>query len=227
MVEYALERFKGCELIMVGHSVGGSTSSIAYLHEGHIIPLLPNELRSKTFRTVLIAVNNPNWQSAPPHFQERMHSMWSHALELTKEKGYFPPEASLFRIALPYGIGAEWSSHIGGDDRRYFAGNSDLSSFYNSWKPSQEVISFAFQDDITLFGIPGPIDDWCGLLPQAKMTRIIVSPEENGWDRVDHIGMFKEGQVGVWELMRDIIVEGKFPTKGALYRRWNQGNAKL
>lgn len=152
--------------------------------------------------------------------------MWTHALELTKEKGYFPPEASLFRIALPYGIGAEWSSNICGEDKRYFAGNPNLGAFYASWKPSTEVISLAFQDDIALFGIPGPIDEWCELLPKAKMTRIIISPEENGWDRVDHIGMYKEGQEGVWELMRDIIVDGKLPTKGEI-RRWNQGKAML
>jgi len=152
--------------------------------------------------------------------------MWTRALELTKEKGYFPPEASLFKISLPYGVGAQWSSKIGGDDKRYLAGDPDLSPFYNSWKPSKEVISVAFQDDITLFGSPRPIDEWCKLLPHAKMTRIIVSPEEYGWNRVDHIGMFKEGQESVWGLMRDIIVDGKLPTKGEI-RRWNQGIAKL
>jgi predicted alpha/beta hydrolase len=155
-----------------------------------------------------------------------MLNMWTHALELTKEKGYFPPEASVFKITLPFGIGMEWSSRIAGDDKRYFAGDPDLSSFYTSWKPTKEVISVAFNDDIILFSTPGPIDEWCELLPQAKMTRIIVSPDNYGWTPVGHIGMFKEGQEGVWELIRDIISDGKLPTRGDI-RRWNQGKAKL
>jgi hypothetical protein len=152
--------------------------------------------------------------------------MWTQAVELTKQNGYFPPEASLFKIMLPAGVGAQWSSNIGGEDTRYFAGDPDLSSFYTSWEPSKEVISLAFQDDITLFSTPKPIDEWCKLLPRAKITRIMISPEQFGWNTVGHIGMFKDGQEGVWELMRDIIVGGKLPTKGEI-RRWNEGKAKL
>lgn len=152
--------------------------------------------------------------------------MWANAVELTKEKGYFPPEASLFKIMLPFGVGTEWSSKIGGDDIRYLAGDPALSPFYSSWTPDKEVISVAFQDDITLFSTTKPIDEWCKLLPRAKMTRIIITPEENGWDTVGHIGMFKEGQEGVWELLREIIVEGRLPAKGEI-RRWNQEQAKL
>jgi len=152
--------------------------------------------------------------------------MWTNALELTKQKGYFPPEASLFKITLPAGIGGEWSSNIGGEDTRYYAGNPDLKGFYDSWAPSTEVISVAFDDDITLFSSPKPIDEWCKLLPQAKMTRILISPEQYGWNTVGHIGMFKEGQEGVWEVMRNIIVDGKLPAMGDV-RRWNQGKSML
>jgi predicted alpha/beta hydrolase len=127
---------------------------------------------------------------------------------------------------LPAGIGGEWSSNIGGEDTRYYAGNPDLKAFYDSWAPGTEVISVAFDDDITLFSSPKPIDEWCKLLPQAKMTRILVSPEQYGWNTVGHIGMFKEGQEGVWEVMRDIIVDGKLPAMGDV-RRWNQGKAML
>lgn len=155
-----------------------------------------------------------------------MRSLWTNAVDLTKEKGYFPPEASLFKIILPFGVGTEWSSKIGGDDIRYFAGVPSLSPFYSSWNPGKEVISMAFQDDITLFSTPKSIDEWCKLLPQAKMTRIMITPEQYDWDTIGHIGMFKEGQEGVWELLRDIIVDGRLPAKGEI-RRWNQEKAKL
>jgi predicted alpha/beta hydrolase len=197
-----------------------------YIHTGHIIPLLSDNLRSKVSRAVLVAVTNPNWQIAPSQLTEKMRSHWTNAVELTAKKGYFPPEASFFKITLPFGVGTEWSSKIGGEDIRYFAGDPSLSPFYSSWNPDKEVISVAFQDDNTLFSTPKAIDEWCKLLPRAKMTRLMVDPEEFGWDTVGHIGMFKEGQEGVWELIRDIIVDGRLPTKGEI-RRWNQGGAKL
>jgi predicted alpha/beta hydrolase len=157
-----------------------------------------------------------------------MRSIWQHTLDSIQKDGYLSPEGSIFGITIPAGAATEWARSILGDDKRYLAGDSNLAPFYKSWQPENEIISVAFEDDITLFSRNQtvPLDAWCDVFTRAKMTRVLVTPEQYGKKEVGHMGMFKDGQSEIWEMLRDIIVDGKIPDKGDI-RRWNQGKARL
>jgi hypothetical protein len=190
--------------------------------------LLPDELRSQIFRAVFVAVNNPNWQNAPKDFVPTFLEMWTKTLNCVKKEGYLSRGGSFFQIILPAGAALELANGMLSENRKYFAGNPELASRYTSWDPKNEIISLAFADDATLMSQnpPVPIDEWCQVFPKAKMTRVLVSPDEFGAKEIGHTGMFREGNERVWEMIRDIIVDGRIPDNGAI-RRWNQGKAKL
>jgi hypothetical protein len=113
------------------------------------------------------------------------------------------------------------------EDHRYFAANPELTSFYTSWRPKNGLVSLVFEDDVTNFGLDDklPVDGWCDVLSSATITRILVSPKEYEMQEVGHVGMFKRANEKAWELMRDLVVDGKIP-RGKV-RRWNQGQVKL
>lgn len=192
------------------------------------MPLLPERLRLQIFRAVFVAANNPHWQYVPAHFVGKFREIWTNAMDITQEKGYLPRSALMFAITLPAGPALEWGRAILGDDKRYLAGTPEVASLYTSWVPKNEIISLVFSDDIVLISQVDPvsIDAWCDVLTQARITRVLISPEAYGWNRIGHVGMFKEYQDGVWEMIRDIIIDGKIPSKGAT-RRWNQGKSRL
>jgi hypothetical protein len=190
--------------------------------------LLPDTLRSQIFRAVFVSANNPNSQYAPPALVRTFREIWTKSLNATMKEGYLPRSASFFGVALPGGPAIEWSIGMLSEDKRYIAGNSKLTSFYTSWDPKNEIISIAFKDDATIMGQeePVPMDAWCEVHTKAKITRVLVSPDDYGWKEIGHVGMFKDGQDDVWELIRDIIVEGKIPDK-AKVRQWNHGKSRL
>jgi hypothetical protein len=190
--------------------------------------LLPDTLRSQIFRAVFVSANNPNSQYAPPALVRTFREIWTKSLNATMKEGYLPRSASFFGVALPGGPAIEWSIGMLSEDKRYIAGNSKLTSFYTSWDPKNEIISIAFKDDATIMGQeePVPMDAWCEVHTKAKITRVLVSPDDYGWKEIGHVGMFKDGHDDVWELIRDIIVEGKIPDK-AKVRQWNHGKSRL
>jgi hypothetical protein len=198
------------------------------LTSAHIIAVLPEHLRSQIFRAVFVAGNNPNLHFAPEEYKPKFREIWQHTLDSIKKEGYLSPSASIFGITILAGVGTEWASNIIGDDKRYWAAYPNLAPSYESWQPKNEIISVAFKDDMTLFSRNQvvPLDGWCEVFCKAKVTRVLVTPEQYGCKEVGHVGMFKEGQDNVWEMIRDIIVDGKIPDRGDI-RRWNQGKARL
>jgi hypothetical protein len=198
------------------------------LSSAHILALLPDALRSQIFRAAYIAANNPHWSFAPSHFLPSFREMWTRALEVSKKEGYLRRDGSVFAITLPAGPAIEWLSAMLADDSRYFAGNPNLVSRYTSWQPKNEIISLVFKDDLTIMSQeePVPMDAWCDVFTNARITRVLVSPEEYGWTEIGHVGMFREGHEGLWKLIGHIAVDGKLPDKGKI-RRWNQGESKL
>ena len=189
---------------------------------------LPDALRSQIFRAVFVSANNPNWQYAPTDFVPAFREIWTKTVNASVKEGYLPRSASYFAVTLPAGPAIEWSSGMLSEDKRYLAGNPKLTSFYTSWEPKNEIISIAFKDDATIMGQeePVPIDAWCEVHTKAKITRVLVTPDEYGWNEIGHVGMFKDGHEDLWELIRNIIVDGKIPEKGKT-RRWNQGKSRL
>jgi hypothetical protein len=178
---------------------------------------------------VFVAVNNPNWQHAPQDgLGEVFRRHWEKGIELTKREGYFPPEASTFQVTIPAGCGLEWGRSIMQDDKRYFAGNPDISSFYTSWQPRNEIISLVFSDDILIFRQvePKSIDGWCETLTSARVTRVLVHPQDYGANEIGHVGMFKDEEGRIWDIMRDSLIKGEIPSPSSV-RRWNQGKSKL
>jgi len=198
------------------------------LISGHIAALLPECLRAQIHRTVFMAVNNANWQHVPSEIRELARQQWLEAIDTIKEEGYFPPSASIFGCTLPAGCGMEWTEAISGDDKRYYAGNPKVAHFYTSWEPTNEIISLVFSDDVTIFGQSEPtaVDAWCAVHTRAKITRVMVSPKDYGTSAVGHVGMFREGQIRLWEVIGDIILYGRLPKKGR-FRRWNLGKVRL
>ena len=190
--------------------------------------LLPDKLRSEIFRAVFVGVNNPNWQNAPKDFVPTFLDMWTKTLSCIKNEGFLRREDNMFQIVLPAGTALEWVNGMLSDDKKYLAGTPGLESRYTSWDPKNEIISLAFQDDATLMSQnpPIPIDEWCQVFPKAKITRVLVSPDQVGAKEIGHTGMFREGNERVWEMIRDILVDGKIPDQGSI-RRWNQGKARL
>jgi hypothetical protein len=229
VIEFVLNKFKGYKLCIVGHSLGGTIMGRNSAHlSGHIMPLLPEGLRSQIFRAVFVAVNSPHWQNVPAHFVDKFREIWSNAMDMTQKKGYLPRSALAFAITLPAGPALEWGRAMLGVDKRYLAGIPEVASFYTSWIPKNEIISLVFSDDMVLLSQkdPVPIDAWCDVLTQARITRVLISPKKYGWMEVGHVGMFKEYQDGLWEMIHDIIMDGKIPSKGVT-RRWNQDKARL
>jgi hypothetical protein len=149
-------------------------------------------------------------------------------MALTKKEGYFPKEASIFSCELPAGCGLEWIECLLNDDKRYFAAVPAVEHFYTSWQPRNEIISLCFSDDMVIYGQPEPVpmDEWCVVHTRANMIRVMVSPAQYSTTAVGHVGMFKDGQIKVWEMMRDIIVYGILPREGNV-RRWNLGKSRL
>lgn len=190
--------------------------------------LLPDSLRSQIFRPVFISANNPNWQHAPAHFVPIFREIWTKSLNASLKEGYLPRSASYFAVTLPAGPAIEWASTMLANDKRYIAGYPKLTSFYTSWEPNNEIISVAFKGDPTIMSQeePVPIDAWCEVFTKARITRVLVSPEDYGWKEIGHVGMFKAGHDGLWELIRNVIVDGQIPAKGKI-RRWNQGKSRL
>jgi len=228
VVEYVLNQFKGSKLVVLGHSVGGTAIKLHHLSLAHIMALLPETLRSQIFRAVFISANNPNWQYVPPKFVPTFREIWTKTRNASVKEGYLPRSASFFGVTLPAGPAIEWSSGMLSEDKRYLAGTPKLTSFYTSWEPKNEIISIAFKDDITIMRQeePVPIDAWCEIHTKAKITRVLLSPDEYGGKEIGHVGMFKDGHEDVWELIRNIIMDGKIPDKGKT-RRWNQGKSRL
>ena len=164
----------------------------------------------------------------PKALANRGIEQWTKSIEITKREGYFPKSATIFSCEIPAGCGVEWAEAVISDDKRYYAGNPKLTHFYTSWQPKNELISLVFSDDGTILGQsePVPMDEWCAVHTRANMVRVLVSPKDFGLTTVGHVGMFKDGQMKVWEMMRDIMVSGKIPGIGKV-RRWNLENSRL
>ena len=204
------------------------SSCHSLLITGQIIALLPDELRSQIFRAVFVAVINPNWQHAPEDFVPTFLETWTKTLNRIKKDGYLSRDGSIFQIILPAGAAIEWVNGLLSDNKKYLAANPVLEPRYTSWDPKNEIISLVFKDDVTLMSQipPVTVDAWCQLYTKAKITRVLVSPDQFGAREVGHTGMFREGNELVWEMIRDILVDAKIPDKGSI-RRWNQGKARF
>ena len=202
VIEYVLKRFPSSRLILVGHSVGG-----------HIMALLPPGLRTRIHRAVFVAVNNPNWHYFPASPTFNFRKYWEPVPDMIVSRGYLLAGETRIRVTTPAGVGLEWVLGMIGDDKRYFAGIPALTRLYTSW--DVETLAIAFDDDPVLPGKkPFPVDGWCDVHVNAKITRILVTPKKE----VEHSGMFKR-QSGVWEMMRDLIIDGFIPEGNT--RRWN------
>jgi predicted alpha/beta hydrolase len=227
VVEFTLKKFKGYKLIMIGHSAGGRIGFAISLIEGHIMPVLPEELRSQIYRPIFLAANNAIYQFIPPEKLDDFLDTWIMTIKAAEKDGHLPKSVSYFGISLPAKPALEWNRAMLAEGQRHFAANPELVSFFRSWKPKNGLFSLAFDDDLSISNQNDNLnmDGWCDVFPSATITRVLVPHADYGMEKVGHIGMFKRENEKAWELMKDLAVHGRIPN--GKVRRWIQGKSQL
>ncbi|KAH8914765.1 hypothetical protein BT69DRAFT_993957, partial [Atractiella rhizophila] len=208
--DFVYGRFRGEELVWLGHSNGGN-----------VFTILPAIYWSRFSRALFVSCWNPSCRfmsarhdpttSLPPETLEEATARVGGILDWCRALGYLPGPELTVGEEMTLGVAEDWWGGMLTEDYIWSkAGLPDAISGYSV--PTMTVV---YTDDTFLGSIEPIRKGQMPHLPFARMYGRYVNPEKMGWGEVGHMNSFRKkgrgrtGEGGLWEFYRMWLAEGK------------------
>jgi predicted alpha/beta hydrolase len=203
-IDWALARYRGLALHVVGHSVGG-----------FLIGMAPNNQRIKS--AVTVGTQLAYWPDYQASHRLPMLALWHGLMPLaTALMGYFPGRALRIGEDLPAGVVRDWmrrgQKHLVTPER--MAGMALPEAYANFDALTMPMLAYSFTDDV--FATEAAMARYFLLLRNTLPIHRRLAPHELGVGKIGHLGFFRDTfRDSLWRETVDWLREPRAPARGA------------
>lgn len=190
IASYALDRFKGCDLYIVGHSVGGVITGMA-----------PEASQAK--KIINIAAQMSYYKDWTKPKQYKLYFLWHLFIPIiTHLVGYFPGKTLSFIEDLPKGIVEQWHKRKKTPNMVKQLEKPDYQFYYDSIRC--KILNIGFTDDP--IGSKIAIQRMESIFFNASTDTIWIKPKEVNSKSIGHFGFFKKNHKDtLWKLCLEAL----------------------